>query len=164
METLYKDDNMTEEKSYTDGMYDLVKLEPIGEGISSKLSKRFKTFKGTKYDRYRAVSGEYHKFYEIDSGYTGDKIFHNKNYKDFWYSGDTEDLIGSRINSEEGTPFIVGSIHSLVHLNDFISRDEDIIGDVTTIRDEGLQRYTTEQLKEELANRESVGDNKQCYE
>lgn len=150
---------MTEEKIYTDGMYDLVRVEPKGEGLS-ELSKRFKTFKGTKYDMYRAVSGEYHKFYEVESGYMGDQEFHNKNYKDFWYSGDTEDLIGSQINSEEGAPFVVSRVHGLVHLNDFISRDEDIIGDITPIRGEGLSSYTTEQLKEELANREESANNK----
>lgn len=148
---------MTKEVSYTGKMYDLVEVPSNGEGLS-ELEARFKTFKGTKYKMYRATSADYGKFYKIGGEHFGDLVFHEENYKDFWYSGNPDALIDTSLPRSapkgDSTHFVVAHVNQLVTLNDFISRDEDIIGDVVPIKAHGLSDFTTEQLKSELANRE----------
>lgn len=146
---------MTEKASYTDAMYDVVEVPRV---TMREAEERWKHFKGTKYKLYRAMSAEYENAYSKDTSCYDDPDFHDQNFKDFWYSGNPDDLIDTQLprHTAKGysTHFTVAQVVPLVFGNDFISRDADIIGDIVPIKATGLSSFTTEQLKSELTSRE----------
>lgn len=151
-----KENTMTEKASYTGAMYDLVEVSP--KGTYKETQERRGAFKGTKYKLYRAMSAEYRKAYSEGSAHYDDPTFHDANFKDFWYSGNPDALIDTQLPRHmvkgDSTHFTVVQVVPLAFTNDFISRDADIIGDVVPVKSHELSRFTTEQLKSELANRE----------